>query len=44
MAEHKHGNMDITEQEKTFNAFVRWVGWGAAIIIVGLVLLGLING
>ena len=22
MAEHKHGSMDITEQEKTFNGFV----------------------
>lgn len=24
MAEHKHGSMDITEQEKTFEGFVTW--------------------
>ena len=24
MAEHKHGEMDISVQEKTFEGFVRW--------------------
>lgn len=24
MAEHKHGSMDITDQEKTFDGFIRW--------------------
>ena len=24
MAEHKHGEMDITSQEKTFEGFIRW--------------------
>ncbi len=24
MAEHKHGSMDISEQEKTFDGFMRW--------------------
>jgi hypothetical protein len=24
MAEYKHGSMDIKEQEKTFDGFIRW--------------------
>lgn len=24
MADHEHGSMDITEQEKTFDGFIRW--------------------
>ena len=24
MAEHEHGTMDMTEQEKTFDGFMRW--------------------
>lgn len=24
MAEHEHGTMDIEEQEKTFEGFIRW--------------------
>ncbi len=24
MAEHEHGTMDITEQEKTFEGFIKW--------------------
>jgi hypothetical protein len=24
MAEHKHGSMDITEHEKTYEGFIRW--------------------
>ncbi len=24
MAGHKHGSMNVTEQEKTFDGFVRW--------------------
>ncbi|MDF0601039.1 aa3-type cytochrome c oxidase subunit IV [Psychromarinibacter sp. C21-152] len=44
MAEHKHGEMDITTQEKTFEGFVKTVAWSAVIIIVFLVLLAMING
>ena len=44
MAEHKHGTMDITVQEKTFASFVTFVTRGAIVIIVALVLLALING
>ena len=44
MAEHKHGDMNITEQERTFEGFVKWVTYGVIVIIVALVLLAMING
>ncbi|MDJ0826370.1 MAG: aa3-type cytochrome c oxidase subunit IV [Rhodobacter sp.] len=44
MADHKHGEMDITEQEKTFSGFVKWVTNATIIILVALVLLAIING
>ena len=44
MAEHEHGRMDITEQERTFEAFVRWTIRTVVAIFVGLVLLWIING
>lgn len=44
MAEHKHGDMEITVQEKTFDGFIKMVTRGSIIIIVALVLLALING
>ena len=43
MAEHKHGNMDTTEQEKTFDGFVRFSIWTVVVIIVALILLAMIN-
>lgn len=43
MAEHEHGKMDTSEQEKTFNGFVRWSTWGAAISIGVLIFLALAN-
>lgn len=43
MAEHKHGSMDIREQEKTFNGFIRLVVWGAGISIGILIFLALVN-
>lgn len=44
MAEHKHGTMDITTQEKTFEGFVKITVRMAIAIIVALILLALING
>lgn len=44
MAEHKHGNMDIQVQEKTFAGFVTFVGRAVIVILVSLVLLALVNG
>jgi len=43
MAEHKHGEMDITTHEKTFEGFIRYVVWGAAISIGALIFLALAN-
>lgn len=42
--EHVVGTMNIEAQEKTFEAFLSYVGRGMAICIVALVLLYLING
>ncbi len=44
MADYKPGEMDITEQERTFDSFMKWLTWSIAIILVALVLLAFING
>jgi hypothetical protein len=44
MAEHKHGEMDITVQERTFGGFVTFVVRTVIVIIVALILLAMING
>ncbi|MEM7240685.1 MAG: aa3-type cytochrome c oxidase subunit IV [Pseudomonadota bacterium] len=36
---HKHGTMDVTEQEKTFQGFVNWSIWISAISIGTLIFL-----
>ncbi len=36
--------MDITDQERTFDAFVRWAGRAAMVIVAALILLYLVNG
>lgn len=43
MAEHKHGEMDITSQQKTFEGFVRWVTNGAIVSILILIFLAIFN-
>ena len=43
MAEHKHGSMDITEHEKTFDGFLRWSVRVAAVSIGILVFLAIFN-
>lgn len=44
MADHKHGEMDIKVQEKTFNSFMSMVTKTTIVIIVSLILLAMING
>ena len=44
MADHEHGSMDITEQEKTFDGFVTFTKRTTIVILVALVLLAIING
>lgn len=43
MAEHKHGEMDISTQEKTFEGFMRWVTNGAIVCILVLIFLAIFN-
>ncbi len=44
MADFKHGEMDTSVQENTFNGFISVVTKVAIICIVALILLALING
>lgn len=39
MAEHRHGQMDISEQQRTFAGFVRFAGVAALVIVTILLLL-----
>ena len=41
MAEHTHGEMDITEQEKTFAGFMRWTVRTVVIVAIVLIFLAL---
>ncbi len=43
MAEHKHGEMDVTVQEKTFDGFVKMVSRATILIIVVLVFIALVG-
>lgn len=44
MADHKHGEMDIEVQQKTFNSFMSMVTGGAIICIGLLIFIALVNG
>lgn len=44
MAEYEPGSMDITEQERTFDGFVRWTTRVVVVVIVTLILLAIVNG
>ncbi len=35
MADHKHGDMEIKDQEKTFDGFMAWTKW-SVIVILGI--------
>ncbi|SFE83537.1 aa3-type cytochrome c oxidase subunit IV [Roseivivax sediminis] len=43
MAEHKHGEMDITTQKKTFDGFVTFTVRSVVVIAVLVVLLALVG-
>lgn len=43
MAEHKHGEMDISTQEKTFEGFVSFTTYTVVGILVFLVFLALVG-
>ena len=44
MADHKHGEMNIEVQEKTFDGFVKTVAWSCVVIIATLIFIALVNG
>lgn len=44
MAEHKHGSMDTSVQEKTYEGFIKFSIRTSVVILVALVLLTLANG
>jgi hypothetical protein len=39
MADHKHGDMDIKSQEKTFEGFMRFTTW--SVIVILLIIIGM---
>ncbi|MDZ7708844.1 MAG: aa3-type cytochrome c oxidase subunit IV [Roseovarius sp.] len=43
MAEHKHGEMDTSVQEKTFEGFVKATAWAVAGIALFLIFLAMVN-
>ncbi len=42
--EHKHGEMDISVQEKAFEGFINWSKWVAIGSIALLIFIALVNG
>lgn len=44
MAEHKHGEMDTSVQEKTFEGFIKATAWSVVGIAVFLIFLAMVNG
>ncbi|WP_377509086.1 aa3-type cytochrome c oxidase subunit IV [Octadecabacter sp. R77987] len=44
MAEHKHGEMDTSVQEKTFDGFMKMVTRTSIAIILLLIFIYLVNG
>ena len=44
MAEHKHGSMDTSVQEKTFEGFLKYSTWVAVVSIGILIFAALVNG
>lgn len=43
MADHKHGEMDTSVQEATFNSFMTWVTRGSIGIILFLIFLAIVG-
>ncbi len=43
MAEYKHGSMDTSEQEKTFNGLIKITAWVVVHIVVILIFLAFVG-
>ncbi len=44
MSDHKHGEMDTSVQEKTFDTFIMYVTRGSIFCIATLIFIALVNG
>jgi len=44
MAQHEHGKMDISAQEKTFAGYVKFASWAIVVIIALLIFLAIVGG
>ena len=44
MSEHKHGEMNIDVQEKTFEKFIKAAAWTCVVVIGVLIFMALVNG
>lgn len=42
--EHEHGTMDYSDQEKTYNGFIKFTTYTVVGILVFLILLAMVNG
>ncbi|MDO5528644.1 MAG: aa3-type cytochrome c oxidase subunit IV [Paracoccus sp. (in: a-proteobacteria)] len=43
ITDHKHGTMDVTEHERTFDGFIRLLIWGAVSSLAVVIFLALAN-
>ncbi len=43
MADHKHGSMDITDQEKTFNGFITFTIRSVIVILCLVIFMAVFN-
>ena len=43
MAEHEHGSMNTTTQEKTFDGFLKMVSRATIVILLLVILMALVN-
>ena len=41
MADHKHGEMDIHVQEKTFDGFMKFTTWSVIVVFAILILMAM---
>jgi len=44
MSDHKHGEMNVEEQQKTFSGFVKASIWVAGVSIFLLIFIAIVNG
>lgn len=44
MAEHEHGKMDITYNERMFENFIRFSCWVGGLSIMAVIVVAIVNG